>query len=897
MKRKRSLRNKLIISIFIGCLIPYFLGGLYLKDFMERWLYEDNLENTNRLLLQSSKLVDESLIERVEETVTLLSEMDLIRQVDSTINHYTNYSVENFVFKDSITETKIEDYFKDVWRSHDSVNFIFLGTEDGGYIEYPRFKPNKPYDPRQRPWYMNTIIDDAVHISDPYMTQITKEMILSFTKRFTLDNKNMGVVGISVKIEDLTQSMGSIRLSNTGYIVVLNSNDRFVVSPKNSEWILKTPDELDLNLLKDLPAKAGKAYEASLNGEVVVVNTYISPESGWKMVSIIPKKEIILKSQKMTNILLIIYLLTLGIIFMVVVFISKKITEPILNISKMIDKMAAFDLKFYNQSDMKDYSLKKDEIGTIAKALGGMQDNFIELNNTINEMDNEIKNIDLQENDKVKLILSKNNPFYGVAQSFNGLLEKVHSYFEQLKESNRQIFEQNQLLMTSEEELMAQLEEIEAQKETIHFLAFHDPLTNLPNRRKYIEALESALYQNLSGAVILLDLDNFKSINDTMGHVYGDKVLRGVSRRLETIVDENSYVSRFGGDEFLILLKNESNLDRIKVLVDKISHIFDDKIPIDDNEIEITFSMGISLFPLDSTEVNQLIMNADLALYSVKDLGKDGYKFFDSSMANHLLRRFQVESVIREALENDGFKMVYQPQVNLITGEVDAFEALLRLKNHEISPAEFIPIAEENGTIIKIGRIVTQKVIEQISKWQSQGYKVKPISINFSATQLHDSTYLQFIVSELEKNKVDPHFIEIEITENIFIENKEQTLAFLLRLKEIGMKISIDDFGTGYSSLNYLTYLPLDKIKLDRTLNIKFLEIENIKVMESLISLAHSLNFGVVAEGIETEEQFKRLQVCKCDHIQGYYFSKPLEVEAVENNFSLNYFELLKVQK
>lgn len=891
MKIKNTLMNKLIISIFIGCLIPYIVGGLYLKGFMEKWLYDDNLEKTNKLLLQVSERIDKSLIESVEEVVTMLSEADLVKQVDGSINNYTEYDVDQFVYKETDWEKQIREYFSNVYTSHGSANFVFFGTEEGGYIEFPKFKPKGPYDPRQRPWYINTIDSEAINISDPYITQVTKEVILSFTRKVTQGNKNVGVIGISVKIEDLIQSIGSISLGGGGYIVVLNSNDKIIISPREPEWLLKTPEELNLSLLTDLTSKVGKSYEGRLNDEVKVINTYISLRSGWKVVSILPKQEIIRKSNEMTNILIVIYFLTMVIIFVVVVFISRKITEPILRISKIIDRMAAFDLKVYNRSYMDAYSQKNDEVGIIAKALRGMEGNYIELSNTIHEMDNEINNIDIKKDTKVKLTLSENNPFNGVTQSFNVLLDKVHTYFEQLKESNREIFEKNQLLTTSEEELMAQLEENDAQREYINFLAFHDPLTNLPNRRQFIEMLESALKLGTRGAVILLDLDNFKSINDTMGHVYGDKVLMGVSKRLEAIVEDNVFVSRFGGDEFLILLKSEDNLERVKLLVDKIIHIFKEKLTIDEYEVTIAFSMGISLFPQDSQEVNQLIMNADLALYAVKDLGKDGYKFFDASMAEHLLRRSVIESIILEALDHDGFKMVYQPQVNLLTGEVHAYEALLRLKDHPISPAEFIPIAEETGAIIKIGRIVTQKVIEQLSIWQSQGYEVKPISINFSASQLHDTNYLQFIIDELDAHKVKPENIEIEITENIFLDNRDQTLSFLMKLKETGMKISIDDFGTGYSSLSYLTYLPIDKIKFDRSLSIKFLEIESMKVMDSLILLAHSLNLEVVAEGIETFEQFSRLRAGKCDYIQGYYFSKPLEVEAVENNFSRNYYE------
>lgn len=376
-----------------------------------------------------------------------------------------------------------------------------------------------------------------------------------------------------------------------------------------------------------------------------------------------------------------------------------------------------------------------------------------------------------------------------------------------------------------------------------------------------------------------------------MGHVYGDKVLLAISKCLEGLITEDVFISRFSGDEFLIMVQSEGDKENIRRFVDKLLSVFDGPIFIEGNNIEIAFSIGVSMFPYDSTDADQLIMNADTALYEVKNTGKNGYKFFDTSMTEHLMKKANIELQIKEAIEDDGFKILYQPQVNLLNGEISAYEALIRFKNHSVSPAEFIPIAEDNGSIIKIGRIVTEKVIQQLESWQLKGYPLRTVSINFSALQLYDSGFLSFLKDTLSKHNVDAKYIEIEIIESIFMDNKELALAFLTELRSCGIKISIDDFGTGYSSLSYLTFLPLDKIKLDRSLNVKFLEIENIKVMDSIISLAHSLNLEVVAEGIETYDQFRRLRVGHCDYIQGYYFSRPLEADMVEENYLVNYYE------
>ena len=338
METKQSLKTKLIISIFIGCLIPYFLGGMYLKSFMENWLYEKSLENTNQVLLQVSELIDQSLIIHMSEIVSMLATDDRTINVDDTINNYTEYENQSYEYRDSDTEKSIEAYFKAIKENHHAINFVFLGTEDGGYIEYPRFKPSDKYNPTLRPWYLNTIHSNQVIISDPYITTVTQDMIISFTKKISVGTQDLGVVGIAVKTEDLLESIGSIRLGDTGYIVVLNDSNKIIISPKDNDWILKTPEELEIQLLNKVDAMVGKAFEGQLKDEVKIVNSYISPISGWKLLSIVSKEEILRESREMTNILIGIYLLTLLVILAVVYIVSNKFTEPILWISNIISK-------------------------------------------------------------------------------------------------------------------------------------------------------------------------------------------------------------------------------------------------------------------------------------------------------------------------------------------------------------------------------------------------------------------------------------------------------------------------------------------------------------------------------------------------------------------------------
>lgn len=878
---KRSLRNKMIIAIFIGCLIPYLLGGLYLNSFLKDWLYNNSISNSQQILGQVDELIDRSLVSNMEEEVTQLASLNYVTNAEKQLTNYVNYSENTDYTIESDAQKELDRYFRTLKESHKTTNFIFLGTEDGGYMEYPRFNPTQSYDPRQRPWYQNTIHQSEIIMSEPYLTNVTKDMVVSFTKPVIKEGQAVGVVGISVNLNELTDSISQLKIGNSGYVLLLSPEYKFIVAPNNQDWILKTPKELGLKDFDRLYKVTNDTFETEVDSKLCVLNTLTSESHGLHVITVINKAEILKNAGVITSILYLIYLFTLGIIFIVVYQISKYITKPILEISSVISHMTDFDFSFEENTKIDDYAKRSDEIGKVSAALLEMNTNYRELMTQVNYIDNEINQIDIEQRSQLQVELPNKNPFHSVIGSMNALMSHIYQYVKELRDKNAEMQVKNEQLTASEEELTAQLEEIEAQKEYINFLAYHDALTGLPNRRSFIELLNDRINSGCVGAVILLDIDDFKGINDTRGHAFGDRVLESIAARLQTIGGSKLFVSRFGGDEFLVLLECDSNHDELKHSLDDICRQFESKFKIDDLDVEISFSMGISLFPHDSSDVNKLIMKADIAMYSVKATGKNGYKLFDKTMLDWQIKKTNIEAILREAIDADGFLVVYQPQVDVKSGRIRSYEALLRLKEHNISPNVFIDIAEKNGTIIKIGRIVTKKVIEQIAAWQEMGLEPKPVAINFSAFQLHDNGYFDYINSLLQEYKINSSSIEIEITENIFMENQQITMAFLAQLKNLGIRIAIDDFGTGYSSLNYLTFLPVDIIKLDRSLNMKFLEIKNIKVMDSLISLVHSLGLTVVAEGIEELEQVQRLSSAGCDFIQGYFFSKPVGAECI----------------
>lgn len=422
----------------------------------------------------------------------------------------------------------------------------------------------------------------------------------------------------------------------------------------------------------------------------------------------------------------------------------------------------------------------------------------------------------------------------------------------------------------------------------IEFYARHDYLTLLPNRMTFMEKLDDELRKGNAGAVFLLDIDNFKSINDTLGHLYGDKLLRQIAERLVSVVKTDMMVARLGGDEFLVLISDTPIRTEIEQYARTIKEVFQESFVVEGEENYVNYSMGITCYPSDSNNMDELIMNADTAMYEVKHGEKNNYIFYHHEMKKELNGKRDIEDIIRSALKEDGFYLLYQPQVVTTTGEIVGYEALLRLKNHSIGPNIFISVAEEAGLIVEIGRWVVKEAISQIAMWKEKGLKDKVVAVNLSSKQLRDRDYIEYVKQLLTEHNVEPCSLEIEITESVLLENSSQTLSFLTELKELGLKLALDDFGTGYSSINYLTYMPVDKIKLDKSISDKFLKLEDNQVIDSIISLAHSLSLTITAEGIEEWDKYNKLKQAGCDFIQGYLFSKPILPSDIETIYYKN---------
>ena len=418
-------------------------------------------------------------------------------------------------------------------------------------------------------------------------------------------------------------------------------------------------------------------------------------------------------------------------------------------------------------------------------------------------------------------------------------------------------------------------------------LAHYDVLTSLPNRVLFYDRLKQALAQAKRNqwitGVMFIDLDRFKNVNDTLGHVTGDKLLQQVSGRLTRAVRTGDTVGRLGGDEFAVVLSNLSSTQDASLVAQKIMAAFNEPFQLDGSEIYITVSIGITLYPNDSTDQDTLIKNADSAMYRAKDVGRNGYQFYTPAMNARSLEMLSLESSLRRALDRNEFLFYYQPKASIATGEITGLEALLRWRHPVrglVSPADFIPLMEETGLIVQAGSWILNTVCSQIAEWQRAGIKPVPIAVNLSARQFLARDLGPGIKRVLEEYQIDPALIELEITESSLMVNTEEAARTLEYLKSLGVGLAIDDFGTGYSSFGYLKRFPLDALKLDRSFVRDITtDADDATITRAVISMAHSLGLTIVAEGVETEAQLAFLADYGCDQVQGYYFARPMGAE------------------
>ncbi|MBS3991033.1 MAG: EAL domain-containing protein [Erysipelothrix sp.] len=453
-----------------------------------------------------------------------------------------------------------------------------------------------------------------------------------------------------------------------------------------------------------------------------------------------------------------------------------------------------------------------------------------------------------------KLPADPKDPFLGVVESFNSTIDTINLH---VSEINRVNFE-------------------------LDHAANYDFVTGIKNRRALMEFVWSISLHDEQLAFCMLDLNGLKDINDIYGHNVGDVYIQTIALRLleySEIFDS----FRFGGDEFFLIIKASGT--KLKDILDDLVERLSAPILHNSETLRVRFCIGVSQSIVDGTDADELIRKADIAMYHLKNQSQDGYLFYIEGFNETIQFKEYVYKELIIAIETNDFQLLYQPIIETLSQEVISLEALIRLKNIPILPSVFIPIAETRGLIGKITFNVIDQVLNQLVLWKKLGFDLVPVSINISPRLFVLDSLFDFITSRLEQFGIDSHYLELEITEEVLINNKDTVLEYLSKYREIGIRVSLDDFGSGYSSLNYLTHIPFDKIKLDKTIIDKYLNEDHHKIIESIIDIVHELGIPIVAEGVEFQEQYELLSQYSCDQIQGYLFSKPVEPILIEQKY------------
>jgi len=644
---------------------------------------------------------------------------------------------------------------------------------------------------------------------------------------FNTSLSNKSPVGYIVSMLQLTyfdHFLDGVTFGNTGYAILLNKNGDILYHPNKKligSKINSTRLAEIVNEYNNGLLQLSGTFEYKYENTNQVFGYCIIPEFDWVLLV----KQNISEIQSMTKIILMLLVFICSVLLIFIILfahsMAKRFTEPIIALRDAMRTASDGDLTV--QTNIR----SKNELGELSK-------------------------------------------------SFNKMLHIIKTNYEDLASMHDE-------LLSNEEQLRRNYDHIE-------YLAYHDTLTNLPNKLAFLDYVNSVLVSSPGAkkmhAIFFIDIDNFKTINDTLGHEYGDSLLIHTAKILTSIGD-NGMLARTGGDEFLVFKENLSSKDEAINYASNIIERFREPIDLDGETVYISLSIGIAIYPDNGLLPNTLIKNADIAMYKSKEAGKNRYTMFDSSMEDELNRNISIIEVLRNAIDNNEIYVKYQPQYELKSNTIIGFEALMRIKSNRLgplSPDEFIPVAEESGLIIELSHWLIKEACKFNKKLIDYGIPPKFVSVNISSVQINHPGFVESLSEILEETGLPPEYLVLEITESTLVSSITDATKLLNNLQKIGLKISLDDFGTGYSSLNYLTRMPINTLKIDKSfIDHICTSKKDAHIAELIISLAHNLQIKVVAEGVENEDQLALLREKKCDYVQGYVFAPPLHPEELED--------------
>jgi diguanylate cyclase (GGDEF)-like protein/PAS domain S-box-containing protein len=852
------------------------------------------IKETSKHILQQQRLIIKTNIENIKSDLTLLANANVI---DKYITDKKNY------------KKQIQKQFK-VFASkkgiYDQIRFINSNGLEEIRVNYKNKLPiivdDKNLQNKSDRYYFSKTI--VMSKNDIYISQfdlnIEKGVIekpikpmVRFGTPIYDGEKKVGIIVLNYLGQNLLNQLSTSFKFFAGNISIIDNNGYWLLNKdKYKEWGYAYPEKKDFTFRNEYQDASRYIYGTN-EGEIETKNGYFFHSTFFdfdtnhiKIVLNIDKKIINTIKSNNIKVILPIYIVTfiLGIVFISLYFWilqKQKFSE---------EKLSLMSLVFKNSKEGIIITDEKSNIleinNSFIYATGYTQDEIVGKNPSVLQSGWHDEEFYRNMWDKIE----KYGFFEGEVTNRR---KNGESYLEWLRIYR---IKNNSGNVTN---YIGIFSDITKQKETeneIYRLAHYDTLTRLPNRHLFnqnlAEIIDEANQNHTKVALLFIDLDNFKYINDAFGHYIGDKFLQKVAKRIENIINKKDMTARLGGDEFVVIVNNYESDQYIKNITKNIISSLTKPFSISNEDIFTSASIGISVFPQDAQNKDELIKHADMAMYIAKRNGKNNYQIFDKNSDENTHERFSIETMLHTALDNNEFVLFFQPQVDIINNKVVAFEALIRWNTPNkgiISPDKFIPIAEETGLIHSIGEWILEESFIMLKSLHVRGNQVNG-SINLSIIQLKNTNIVNKIINLIEKHSIRPENIKLEITESVLMEDIDEFILILNKLSDLGFKISIDDFGTGYSSLNYLKRLPIDELKIDKSFIQDILIDKNdTQIVSAIISIAKALELKIVAEGVEHKEEVELLRELGCDKIQGYYFSKPLK----KDDF-LNYIDNFK---
>ena len=921
-----NITKKLIIYLLLTSFIPLLLFGIGTVSQSQTILKNEMDKFTNDLLSEKQKNVElmmrnaESLIANiiaVEDITTILSNES---RSDSSFNKLAGQEnvgaiLSNYSNVKGLISIDIFSFNQMHYHVGDTLNVQQIRNDLKERLMTEALSSKEKYI-----W---NGIEDNVNVNSDRDKVVTLSAVIKVFDKTTMTEKPLGVILVNLDKEIFCDAIKPYGFSDASYTLIDSKNriicdqdKRKIGTIANIDFIRKSKSKADF-------------YNDNVDGKSMFSTYSVFEKSNWVISGSIPKSVLREKTSTLGNSIIMLLLTCIFLAIILSALISREYLTPIIKITRLFKDMknGSIDLKIRLETNL------KDEIGqlvhwfnTFLESLEAMKKAEValekELRNdfrrTVENLQNIVFKLKLKDEGEAVFTLFEGKLAHKLFTDINNIIGKRPGEVFQGESSDNlnyysdkafkgeitsfeaslmgrffyitlsPIIEKNKVV-----EVVGSVIDITEHKEAeqkIRFMAYYDSLTSLPNRILLKERLNTSIaHANRNESIIaimFLDLDHFKIINDTLGHVVGDRLLQEVGKRLVGCVDDGDTVSRMGGDEFILLFPYIDNEKDIEKLAQKVLEVLKQPFFVEDHELYITTSIGISIYPLDGTDMDTLIKNADMAMYRAKEQGRNNYQFFTTAMNKKVFERLEMERSIRKALERDEFTLFYQPKVDLKTGRISGAEALIRWihpKHGFIPPNEFIPIAEESGLIVPIGEWVLKTACKQSRIWMDGGYEHLSIAVNISAKQFQQNAFIDTVIGIIKETGVNPSLLELEITENSIMQDTNKNIITLNELKAMGLTISIDDFGTGFSSLSYIMKFAADILKIDKSFisNIA-VNSTNTAITVAIINMAHSLNLKVIAEGVETEEQLQFLREQNCNEMQGYLFSKPIKAEEFE---------------